>query len=794
MPLPAEDGGNTGGAGDARGLRIIVADGFRDHDVLPLRPFREISDAGEFVGRVIRQSVEVADVRSTVAVGVVRPHTVEARAKRIQRGPRQQEHDGRAPRRPVRPLAAEREPSAGQVVEREAGSDRQGHPRLVVELEHRVHARVEHISDVEELGAEDQQQRGAGKQQGEDHALALGPAVARRQLQHEGEQRPGQHDDEEDVREPPGAAIRYLRRESARLVAEVGAAGRLFEREQEHPRDENQRTGSHCESCRSFRDAIARRQQPRADERQHDHKERTPEQERVERARPGHGDIAVRHDGADAVGLGVTPDRDQERQVRDHRQQQQRNGERARLHEQIDGDRPHPRVVADEGGRHHDEGQRHDVPGVDERQPAYQDRPGDERQRPLQPERYVERFPAPVERQRGGHREQHERQRHHVRVQVAEEEAEHRELGNGPEVLVIERVDARRVEEREESRRIPAVPDLVRGQPGDVDPVVQPLAADAVCRGELEYPDQVAHDDEHEPAGDAECRRPPPEARRSAAHRLLRRRCDGRLAHLHEVVDQARGADERHRRDHRDADVIGDRCRHAGQAAGHGHNQVAEVVVRDGVAAEPRILRREVARAGRRVEEHQVHRLLGAGDLADLRAQEHRRREYGEKQHLDAENVFPVPGQPLEQTVAFTICEGTRNDAQQHQRGDDTAVGVGQNVQAVQQPERIAEEQQGERFGQRVSAVREPAEQSQAERQQDDPHDLEDQPPADGLAHRIPVTHAPGAGGTASRRRNRWTASCSVNAQTPPRTTGRALRRTPRRRRASGLPASHPCR
>ena len=50
-----------------------------------------------------------------------------------------------------------------------------------------------------------------------------------------------------------------------------------------------------------------------------------------------------------------------------------------------------------------------------------------------------------------------------------------------------------------------------RAEAFDVDPVVEALAADAVRRQELEHPLEVAHDDEHEPAGEAEDWRAPVE-------------------------------------------------------------------------------------------------------------------------------------------------------------------------------------------------------------------------------------------------------------------------------------------
>ena len=102
------------------------------------------------------------------------------------------------------------------------------------------------------------------------------------------------------------------------------------------------------------------------------------------------------------------------------------------------------REVADEGRGDDDERHRRDVPGVDEGEPAEQDRRRDE-QRAGAASQNVMSSGSGLRNSDSASAddEQHERQRHHVRVQVAEQEAEHRELGDDAEVGVVQRVDAR---------------------------------------------------------------------------------------------------------------------------------------------------------------------------------------------------------------------------------------------------------------------------------------------------------------------------------------------------------------
>ena len=58
------------------------------------------------------------------------------------------------------------------------------------------------------------------------------------------------------------------------------------------------------------------------------------------------------------------------------------------------------------------------------------------------------------------------------------------------------------------------------------------------------------------------------------------------------------------------------------QPGEHGSHHIAKVVVRDGIAGKPGIMRREGWRAQDGVDEHQFHRFFGAGQFRVAGARE----------------------------------------------------------------------------------------------------------------------------------------------------------------------------
>ena len=86
-----------------------------------------------------------------------------------------------------------------------------------------------------------------------------------------------------------------------------------------------------------------------------------------------------------------------------------------------------------------------------------------------------------------------------------------------------------------------------------------------------------------------------------------------------EVVDQSEGAGGNQGRDQRNAQVVSNAGCNAGQLGQEGHHEMAEVVVADGIAREPRVFWREEPALEHRVHEPEVHWLLGVIDGGRLR-------------------------------------------------------------------------------------------------------------------------------------------------------------------------------
>jgi hypothetical protein len=225
-------------------------------------------------------------------------------------------------------------------------------------------------------------------------------------------------------------------------------------------------------------------------------------------------------------------------------------------------------------------------------------------------------------------------------VQVAEEEAEEGELrdrlrragrddaGGAPPPPALPVL-----------RRIPLVGVLGRrGQSLYVNPLPEAGGAGAVGGQELQQPLQIAHHDqedrrrqpkEHGPAEDAE--------------RLLRRRqVGGRAVDGDEIVDESERPHDRQRRRHRQAEVEADARIDGGQLPDHRHQEVAAVVVADGVSRQPGVAGGEVLAAGGGVQEGEVHRLLRRRDVRDIGAEEGGEDEGEEEKHLDGEQQRPL--------------------------------------------------------------------------------------------------------------------------------------------------------
>ena len=353
---------------------------------------------------------------------------------------------------------------------------------------------------------------------------------------------------------------------------------------------------------------------------------------------------------------------------------------------------------------------------------------------------------------RGG--EQPEGDSHHVGMQIAEEEAEEGEL----------RYRLRHAR-RDDAGGAPPPPELcgvplVGGRAGNaevlyVNPSPESTRSEAVRRQELQEPLQVPHHRQQERGRQAEDEGPDEDA----AELPLRRSAFRAAMKGGQVVDEAEDGDHRQGGDHRQAEVIADRRAHAGQLAGHRHQQVAAVVVADGMAGEPGVVRREVLAVRGGVQKGEVHRLLRPRDVRDVGAQEGGEHEGEEEDPLDDEQEMPILAHEAAHLVSSPPDDVAGARANEDDRPDDAAGGIRQHAGGAQDPEHEADDEEAERLGEGVAAVREAREEEVGQREDDERHDLERQPPGQRFNH---VRSLSGGAASLPRARERLPAVCLV--------------------------------
>ena len=126
---------------------------------------------------------------------------------------------------------------------------------------------------------------------------------------------------------------------------------------------------------------------------------------------------------------------------------------------------------------------------------------------------------------------------------------------------------------------------------------------------------------------------------------------------------------------------------------------MAEVVVADGIARQPGVLRWEVPALEHCVHEPEIHGLLGVvdggylGDDAQPHQEEPKEQDLRGHQHLPmlAQKVFDLPQKATPQKCA--------GDGRHNQDKDEGQLGVGSDVGQAEDPEDIGEEHHGGGFG-----------------------------------------------------------------------------------------------
>jgi hypothetical protein len=194
-----------------------------------------------------------------------------------------------------------------------------------------------------------------------------------------------------------------------------------------------------------------------------------------------------------------------------------------------------------------------------------------------------------------------------------------------------------------------------------------------------------------------------------------------RPARRRRVPDRS-AAREDDRSDRREREVVGDLRRDPGEAGEVREQEMAEVVVVDRMAGEPRILRRDRGRADDRVEEREVHELLRAEDLRTERAHEREEEERRREPELAEDEL--APRRPLADALPGV---GERRDAERGD-GEHERRPVGE-AERRRDPGDEADPDDRQRTSERRTAIRELREEAGQHRRDRGPEDREQHPP-----------------------------------------------------------------
>ena len=251
------------------------------------------------------------------------------------------------------------------------------------------------------------------------------------------------------------------------------------------------------------------------------------------------------------------------------------------------------------------------------------------------------------------------------------------------------------------------------------EPVVEALRPDGVRVHELEHALEV-RDDDQQKAG--------PYAGKD-------RSIKGSSVEAHHACHQRQHGCGCHRRYQRERQVVGEVGGYARQLGDDAHHPVAEVVVADGLASQPRVFRLAGSRFQRCVEEREVHRLLGVVYRRVVGAEEYPAQEEDQEYDLGDRNQPPPSFQERGHLFTVEIQQHSRRGRYQEHQPEQSCPDAGEQVQHAQDPGDVADQQDSEGFAQPVSPVRQLGQQEVGEWEDRQPDDLYSYQPEENVQH-----------------------------------------------------------
>ncbi len=135
------------------------------------------------------------------------------------------------------------------------------------------------------------------------------------------------------------------------------------------------------------------------------------------------------------------------------------------------------------------------------------------------------------------------------------------------------------------------------------------------------------------------------------------------------------------------------------------------------------------------VEKRQLHGLFGVVQLRVVSAIDGPGREADQEEQFSGDDHPPVVTQKGTKLGLVLGDQVDRAGGNQQHHKHDRDPRVTQEPEADQHPQAVACQQQPQRFGQRIAAIRQPSEQPESNGQGDQPQDLQNQVPGDEGGH-----------------------------------------------------------
>ena len=385
------------------------------------------------------------------------------------------------------------------------------------------------------------------------------------------------------------------------------------------------------------------------------------------------------------------------RQIRRYQQQPDRDNRNARRIERPPQRAAQIRAILVRLQRQRPQQQRREcgqIPHIVERQPAQR-----QARRPYRRVWiYAAPLPLPTRRQpihiqRHPREQRDERQRHHMRVHIPQYKAEEREFLYRVvyEMLAVKGVD--------DARR-PEPPPMLRGRPtlrrrcvGAVKPVYaypipEPLRTHPVEPHKLQRALQVGYHDQQPRRRRARYRRMPP----------------ARLVRPNHIERQPEYPRSRQRRYHSHCQVVRYVRGNARQLRQQPHHPIPEVVVANGLAPQPRILRMPRHRVHRRVQQRQIHRLLSVIDERIRRLINRPPDEERQEHRLRQRDSPPLPHGEGPKLPPIAIGVHPRRPRQRRHKRNRRNLPA-RNIRQPQRPEKIRDRQYAEGLAESVAPI-----------------------------------------------------------------------------------------